>query len=155
MQLNYAFLCERTETRGSKLNAYGVGLQHIRSAKLPRIQPKIQFVASVHVLKTEMGRKSVELRVIDEDGNSVHPPLVTEVPFIVKPASPTDNGIDLDITINDVKFTKYGTYAIHFLIADKDDGSHTFSRGQSAIQPVAPSYSCPLAPAHQEVVSFV
>ena len=120
MQLNYAFLCERTETRGSKLNAYGVGLQHIRSAKLPRIQPKIQFVASVHVSKTEMGRKSVELRVIDEDGNSVHPPLVTEMPFIVEPASPTGNGIDLNITITNVKFTKYGTYAIHFLLADKE-----------------------------------
>ncbi len=131
MKADFAFVCDYAEI-SKKINALGIGFDTIYSDKLPCNHPFFSFVFQLRANVVEQGEKNLEIRLIDEDGKDVIPPLQGKI-SVGKPQSGTDSIVRVATQLNNVAFPNYGTYSIHAVV----DGSEMFSVSFKVSQPVA------------------
>ena len=114
MRLDFAFLCDYAEL-GAKVNAMGIGFDVIYAKEVPWQHPSFFFVMQLRASVVEAGEKRVELRLIDEDGKDVVPPLKGK--FVVpKPNAGVESKGRIALALRNVSFPHYGPYSLHSLV---------------------------------------
>ncbi|MFA7248776.1 MAG: hypothetical protein WC273_04020 [Dehalococcoidia bacterium] len=84
MRLDYAFLCDAATQHAGKVNALGIGIDHIGVSALPALHPRLTLV--VRLVFEGAGGASLPLvvRMVDADGRDVVTPV--EARFDVRAA---------------------------------------------------------------------
>ena len=114
MKLDFAFICDYAEL-GAKVNALGIGFDVIHAKEVPCQHPSFFFVMQLRASVVEAGEKKVELRLIDEDGKDVVPPMRGR--FVVpKPETGVESKGRIALALRNVTFPRYGPYSLHSLV---------------------------------------
>ena len=72
MNVDFAFICDYAEATG-KINALGIGFDTIYAPNVPAKHPSFFLVIQLRVNVVEAGEKTLEVRLIDEDGKDIIP----------------------------------------------------------------------------------
>lgn len=120
MEVNFAFLCDYADQSGGKMAAIGLGFDTIYSTRIPVTHPLFFSVISIRFSSTEAGPKQVGMRLIDEDGNNVVPPLDTTINV----GSPLPGFLyrnqQIALAMHRVTFPRYGDYALSWLVGGQE-----------------------------------
>lgn len=114
MKLDFAFICDYAEA-AAKINALGIGFDTIYASQLPAKHPHFTFVAQIRASVTEAGQKNIEAQLIDEDGNSVVPPIKGQF-NLPKTEGKTETMSRFVLHFHDVEFKRYGSYSVSVAI---------------------------------------
>ncbi len=134
MKGDFAFVCDYAEIT-KKINALGIGFDTIFTDKVPCNHPFFFFVFQIRANVVEEGEKSLEVRLIDEDGKDVIPDLKGKI-SVGKPTTGTESIVRVATQLNNVTFPKFGAYSIHALVNGQEMFSVSFKVSQAA--PAAP-----------------
>ncbi|MGD0483084.1 MAG: hypothetical protein ABSB58_00360 [Gemmatimonadales bacterium] len=103
-----------------KLNILGE-FDTIFAADAPATHPTLWFVAKLLVDAADSGTHKILLHLVDEDGNTVLPPLIGEV--AVPPPGPEYSGekrsIPVVLGVRNVTFPQMGTYSFELRVDDQ------------------------------------
>ncbi len=103
-----------------KLNVLGE-FDTIFAASIPATHPTLWFVAKLLVSTSDIGKRKVLLRLVDEDGNTVIPPLTGQLE--IPPPGPGFEGehraLPLVLGASNITFPRFGAYAFELRVDDK------------------------------------
>jgi len=116
MEVNFAFLCDYADQSGGKMTAIGIGFDTIYAAKMPAAHPLFFSVISMKFSTTEVGQKRIGMRLIDQDGQNVIPPMDTTVNVLPPPSGFLYRTQRIALALQGVTFQKYGDYSISWLL---------------------------------------
>ncbi|RLT35667.1 MAG: hypothetical protein DWI59_02700 [Chloroflexi bacterium] len=114
METNFAFLCDAA-SQGSdgKFNALGIGVSQIRATQVPAQHARLVMVAEVGYTLAEAGTKTLLLRVIDDDGADLMPPVTGEIAFNEHQDAETLSPVaHLVLEMNALTFPRFGRYSV-------------------------------------------
>jgi hypothetical protein len=120
LEVNFAFLCDYADQSGGKLTAIGIGFDTIFAAKIPAVHPLFFSVISLRFSSTEVGQKKIGMRLIDEDGQNVIPPLDATINLPPPPPGVLHRSHRMALALQNVTFKKYGSYAISWLVEGQE-----------------------------------
>jgi len=120
LEVNFAFLCDYAAQSGGKMTAVGIGIDTIYAPKVPIKHPLFFSVISIRFSTTEVGEKHVGMHLIDEDGNSIIPPLDATVTVSSPPKGLNYRNQNIVLQLRDVSFPKYGDYTISWLLGGQE-----------------------------------
>ena len=115
MQVDFAFLCDAAVAEG-KLYALGIGIDVIYARQVPATHPSFSLVAQVRASVAEQGTKDMTVRLIDEDGADVAPPVQAQITVGQPAAGMLESTARIIVGFNGVRFQKYGAYSLHLVI---------------------------------------
>ncbi len=115
MQVDFAFLSDAA-VADAKLHALGIGIDVIYAKQTPATHPSFMFVAQVRASIAEMGTKDLSVRLIDEDGQDVVPPVETQLAIGQPAAGMLESTGRIIVGFNNVTFQRYGGYSLHLVI---------------------------------------
>ncbi len=133
MKADFAFVCDYAEIT-KKINALGIGFDTIFTDKAPCNHPFFFFVFQMRANVVEEGQKSLEVRLIDEDGKDVIPNLKGII-TVGKPTSGTESIVRVATQLSNVTFPKFGAYSIHAVVDGNEMFSVSFKVSQTALNP--------------------
>ncbi len=128
MNCDFAFVCDYAEVTG-KINALGIGFDTIYVPKVPAKHPSFFLVMQLRANVVEAGEKSLEVRLIDEDGSDIIPTLKGKFD-IPKTIGGTESIGRIALQFRDVRFPRYCSYSLHAVV----DG-HEIVRVQLKVSP--------------------
>jgi len=114
MQVDFAFVCDYADST-NKLNALGIGFDTIMTPAVPVKHHTFFLVIQMRANVVEAGEKNIEIRLIDEDGKDVIPPLKGKF-NISRPPAGTESTGRIAMRFDNVEFPKYGAYSLHFVM---------------------------------------
>ena len=114
MNLDFAFICDFAEATG-KINALGIGFDTIYAKQVPFRHPHFCVVAQLRASVAEAGEKSVEVYLIDADGNNVIPPIRQKFPMPRAEGRIHSIG-RMVIEFGNVEFKDFGSYSVRIVI---------------------------------------
>ncbi len=114
MIVDFAFVCDYAEATG-KINALGIGFDTIFAPKVPCRHPSFFLVIQLRANVVEAGEKTLEVRLIDEDGKDTTPTVGGKF-SIPKPASGTESIGRIAMQFHNVEFPRYGSYSLHAVV---------------------------------------
>ncbi len=114
MVVDFAFICDYAEVTG-KINALGIGFDTIYAPKIPCKHPSFFLVLQLRASVVEAGEKTLEVRLIDEDGNDIIPTLKGKFD-IPKTAAGTESIGRIAMQFHNVEFPRYGSYSLHAVV---------------------------------------
>lgn len=120
MEVNFAFLCDYADQSGGKITAVGVGFDTIHAARIPAMHPLFYSVISIKFSATEVGQKQVGMRLIDEDGKNVVPPLDTTINVGPPPPGFLYRSQGIKQAMHGVVFPRYGDYVVSWLLGGQE-----------------------------------
>lgn len=118
MQTQFAFLCDAaSQGADGKFNALGIGVSQIRAMQVPAQHQKLVMVAEIGYRLDEVGPKALTLRVIDDDGHDLIPPVQGQIAFneTSETLSPVAH---LVLELNALTFQRYGRYSVELQLDD-------------------------------------
>jgi hypothetical protein len=115
VQVDFAFICDAAVAEG-KLYALGIGIDVIYAKQVPATHPSFTLVAQVRASIAELGTKDMTVRLIDEDGADVSPPVQAQMSIGQPAAGMLESTGRILVGFNGVTFPKYGAYSIHLVI---------------------------------------
>ncbi|HXH21521.1 MAG TPA: hypothetical protein VNN10_05795 [Dehalococcoidia bacterium] len=115
MQIDFAFLADAAVAEG-KLHALGIGIDVIHARQVPATHPSFALVAQVRASVTEQGTKELVVRLIDEDGGDVAPPVQAQFSIGQPAAGMLESTARIIVGFNNVTFQRYGSYSLHLLV---------------------------------------
>lgn len=126
MKIEILTLCDAATTNG-KLNILGAFDQIITNQDFvtkdkPLIHPQLSVAIRIRFERIEQGSHRIEINFVDSDGNFVIPPLQAEGDVKIPPNERTGT-INLVFNAQQIKFEKFGEYAIDVAIDGKEEGS--------------------------------
>lgn len=113
MKVDFAFLCDYAEVAG-KIYALGVGFDTIYAPQVPAKHPHFTLVAQLRASSVEAGPKNVEVRLIDEDGQDVIPPIRHQI--VIPKGTATESKGRLLLEFGNVEFRRHGSYSVRIVI---------------------------------------
>jgi hypothetical protein len=116
MEVNFAFLCDYADQSGGKMTAIGIGFDAIYAAKMPAAHPLFFSVISLKFSPAEVGQKRVGMRLIDEDGQNVIPPMDMTANVLPPPSGFLYRTQRIALAMQGVTFKKYGDYSVSWLL---------------------------------------
>ena len=116
MEVNFAFLCDYADQSGGKMSAIGIGFDTIYALNVPATHPLFFSVISIKFSSTEVGQKLIGMRLIDQDGNNVVPPLDATVNVTQPPPGFLYRNQRIALAMHGVNFPSHGDYAISWLL---------------------------------------
>jgi hypothetical protein len=116
MEVNFAFLCDYADQSGGKMTAIGIGFDTIYATKVPALHPLFFSVISLKFSSTEIGQKRIGMRLIDEDGQNVIPPMDTVINVLPPPPGFLYRTQRLALAMQGVTFQKYGNHSVSWLL---------------------------------------
>ena len=118
MELDFAFLCDYAGC-ADKLNAMGIGFDAIIAPSVPCSHKQMYVVLQFRGDIGDGTSKTLELRLVDEDGNDIMP--VQSHRLEILPAkNGTPSVARIIVGIADIPFIKYGHYAFHVTVDGKE-----------------------------------
>jgi hypothetical protein len=114
--------------------AIGIGFDTIYAVKVPATHPLFYSVISIKFSATEAGPKRVGMHLIDEDGNSIVPPLDTTINVNPPPPGFLYRNQRIALAMHGVTFPRYGDYIVSWLV----DGQEIKTVPLKVAQPPAP-----------------
>ncbi len=114
MNIDFAFICDYAEATG-KINALGIGFDTIYAPKVPCKHPSFFLVIQLRANVVEAGEKTLEVRLIDEDGKDTIPTVGGKF-SIPKPIGGTESTGRIAMQFHNVEFPQYGSYSLHAVI---------------------------------------
>lgn len=114
MIIDFAFICDYAEATG-KINALGIGFDTIYAPKVPCKHPSFFLVIQLRANVVEAGEKTLEVRLIDEDGKDTIPTVGGKF-SIPKPTGGTESIGRIAMQFHNVEFPQYGSYSLHAVI---------------------------------------
>ena len=120
MDVSFAFLCDFADQSGGKISAIGVGFDTIYAKNVPAIHPLFFAVISLRFSRVEAGPKQIGIRVIDDDGNNIMPPLDGTVNVAPPPSGYTYRIQRIALAVHGIKFPKYGDYSVSWLVGGQE-----------------------------------
>ena len=118
MKVDFAFICDYADARG-KINALGIGFDTIYAPKVPVKHPIFSFVLQLRASLLDIGTKTIEVHLIDENGNDIIP-AVNRTIQIRRPAIGTESIARVAMQFGNVKFPGYGSYSIRAVLDDNE-----------------------------------
>ncbi len=124
MNIEAFLLCDAATDQQGKLNILGA-FDNIFAKKAPTVHPACAVAARIRFEKIEVGRHSIRIHIIDEDGKSIGPKLQGNINVSIrdKVDSMTANVV---LNIQRLKLEKYGQYRIDLAIDNQIMGSLPF-----------------------------
>lgn len=120
MEVNFAFLCDYADQSGRKMAAIGIGFDTLYMRKIPAAHPLFYSVISIKFSSTEVGPKRVGMRLLDEDGGNVVPPLDATINVNPPPAGFLYRNQNIALAMHGVTFPKYGDYVVSWLVDGRE-----------------------------------
>ena len=114
MKPDFAFVCDYAEVTG-KINALGIGFDTIYAPSVPAKHPSFFLVIQLRANIVEAGEKTLEVRLIDEDGKDIIPTVSGKF-SIPKPIGGTESIGRIAMQFHNVEFPKYGSYSLHAVV---------------------------------------
>lgn len=114
MKLDFAFVCDYAEVT-RKINALGIGFDTIYARNVPAKHPSFFLVIQLRPNVVEAGEKSLEVRLIDEDGKDIIP-AVSRKFSVLKPTAGTESTGRIAMQFSNVEFPRYGLYSLHAVV---------------------------------------
>jgi len=114
MNPDFYFICDYAEVTG-KINALGIGFDTIYAPKVPCKHPSFFLVIQLRANLVEAGEKTLEVRLIDEDGKDTIPTVGGKF-NIPKPTVGTEAIGRIAMQFHNVEFPKYGSYSLHAVV---------------------------------------
>ena len=114
MNVDFAFICDYAEATG-KINALGIGFDTIYAPNVPAKHPSFFLVIQLRANVVEAGEKTLEVRLIDEDGKDIIPTVSGKF-SIPKPIGGTEAIGRIAMRFHNVEFPKYGSYSLHAVV---------------------------------------
>lgn len=134
MEVNFAFLCDYADQSGGKMTAVGIGFDTIYSVNVPATHPLFFSVISIKFSSTEVGQKQVGMRLIDEDGNNIVPPMDTTLNVVQPPPGFLYRTQRIALALHGVTFPRHGDYSVSWLV----DGQEIKTVHMKVAPPPAP-----------------
>jgi hypothetical protein len=122
MNIDFAFVCDYADGTSGKISAIGIGFDTIHAPQVPFKHRLFFLVVKLRASIVETGEKEVKIALIDDDGVSVIPDLVSKI-NIPKPVSGTESKANLVLQFDNVEFPKYGNYELKLVISGVEMGS--------------------------------
>jgi len=110
MTIQVAVLCDAATDYNGKLNLLGT-FDTIYTAQLPAQHPQCSIATRIAFDRIEEGRHQLRINFVDEDGQSIMPPMdvAVEVSF---PTDATFLSQNFIVNIQQLKIQKFGHYSI-------------------------------------------
>jgi hypothetical protein len=118
MKPDFYFVCDYAEVTG-KINALGIGFDTIYAPSVPRKHPHFFLVIQLRANVVEAGEKTLEVRLIDEDGKDIIPTVRGKF-TIPKPAVGTESIGRIALELQNVEFPRYCSYSLHAVIEGQE-----------------------------------
>ena len=121
MDIEIFTLCDAAADYQGRLSILGV-FDSIMTAQIPAIHPFCAVAIRIRFTMTEHGLHRLTLHIVDDDGNLLIPAL--EGPFSVEmPGNSQIASANLVLVLGQLKFEKYGEYAINLAIDGRQEAS--------------------------------
>ncbi len=111
MRVDYAFLCDAATEHGGKVNALGIGIDHLGVSTLPATHGRLAFVA--RLVFEDAGGTAVPfvLKLVDADGRDVITPVEGRFQVEAAPGRRLD-GASLLVDLVNLEFTATGPHEV-------------------------------------------
>lgn len=112
MRVEYAFLCDAATEHGGKVNALGIGIDHLGVQALPATHPRLALVAHLRFEDAE-DDAAVPFRVqmVDADGRDVITPVEGRFQVAAAPGRRLE-GANLLVDLQNLQFTTTGPHEV-------------------------------------------
>ncbi|MGE3857943.1 MAG: hypothetical protein AB7G21_13380 [Dehalococcoidia bacterium] len=114
MRVEYAFLCDAATEHGGKVNALGIGIDHLGVSTLPATHPRLSLVAHLRFEEAEDGADAVVpfvVKMVDADGRDVIPPVEGRFQVQAAPGRRLE-GANLLVDLVNLQFTGTGPHEV-------------------------------------------
>jgi len=103
-----------------KLNILGE-FDTIWAQSAPANHPSLWFVAKLITHESDIGKHRVLLRLVDEDGNTVLPPLTAalEIPAPAEGRAGDPRSVPVVLGLNNLPFASFGAYTFELRVDDR------------------------------------
>jgi len=122
MDIEVFVLCDAATNYQGRLNILGT-FDTIWARQLPVSHPHCAVALRLRFSKIEEGEHKVKINIIDQDGNSIAPPLNASANLGFKENSESTVATNLIMNINGLKLEKYGNYAVDLAINGRQEAS--------------------------------
>jgi hypothetical protein len=124
MELEIFTLCDAAADYQGRLSILGV-FDTIFAVNLPSTHPHCSVALRLRLKKTEEGKHTLKLHIVDNDGQMITPEISGE--FTVQLQENERQGtINLVLNLQGLTFNRYGEYAINLAIDSHELGSLPF-----------------------------
>ena len=124
MEIEVFTLCDAAADYQGRLNILGI-FDTIFASNLPTTHPYCSVALRLRLRKTEEGKHTFTVHIVDNDGNMVVPPLNGE--FGIQLAANNRQGaINLVLNLQGLIFNRYGEHAINLAVDSHELGSLPF-----------------------------
>jgi hypothetical protein len=121
MKVELLAMCDAATDSAGKLNILGV-YDTIGAPTMPAVHPRCAIVLKIRFERIERGEHRLKLNIIDEDGAPVIPSL--EAPLNVNfPNSQPSATAQMILDLHNVKFTRFGQFAIDLAVDGRQEAS--------------------------------
>ncbi|MBN2240780.1 MAG: hypothetical protein JW712_13480 [Dehalococcoidales bacterium] len=121
MEIEFAFVCDYADGSG-KLNALGIGFDTIYAPNVPFKHRAFSLVIKLKASVVEAGEKEIRIALIDDDGKSVIPELVSKL-TLPRHEGLNETKANLVLQFGNVEFPHYGNYELKIVISRMEMGS--------------------------------
>jgi hypothetical protein len=116
MNMEAFLLCDAATDQNGKLNVLGA-FDNIFAKEIPTRHRGCSIAARIRFSKVEAGDHSVEIFIVDADGNSIGPKLEGGISVRIGDNAP-DAVVNLILNMQNLEFQQYGQYQIDLAIDD-------------------------------------
>lgn len=111
MRVEYAFMCDAATEHGGKLNALGIGVDHIGVTGLPATHPRLALVARLVFEDAAGSAVPFRVEMVDADGQHVVAPVDGLFHVEAAPGRRLD-GASLLVELVNITFTTIGPHEV-------------------------------------------
>ena len=135
MDVNFSFLADYADNRGGKITAVGIGIDTIYARKVPIKHALMFAVISIKFSINEVGQKTIGMRLIDQDGTNIIPPIDTSINVTPPLAGILYRNASIALALNMVEFQNYGNYSVRWLLEGQEISSVPLRVANPPVQP--------------------
>ncbi|MFO8102371.1 MAG: hypothetical protein R6U37_09465 [Dehalococcoidia bacterium] len=122
MDIEAFVLCDAATNYQGRLNILGT-FDSIWVRQLPASHPHCAVALRLRFSRIEEGEHKVKINIIDEDGQSIAPPLNANANLVFKENSENSVATNLIMNVNGLKLEKYGNFAVDLAIDGRQEAS--------------------------------
>ena len=111
MRVEYAFLCDAATEHGGKVNALGIGIDHLGVSVLPATHPRLSFVAHLRFEDADDAAVPFVVKMVDADGREVISPVEGRFQVQAAPGRRLE-GANLLVDLVNLQFTATGPHEV-------------------------------------------
>jgi len=126
MDVDFAFLADAAEVASGKLHLVGGAFDTIWAQSVPLRYPKMSLALRLLLNAADLDRKhKIEIRIMDEDGKTIRPPLGGDLEIQRNPDLPKGwkQGFLTVMNFVDLNFPSFGDYSFELIVDNRNEKS--------------------------------